>query len=99
MINVSTERVPEERCDGHRGKRTYPMSTKSTSDMTIMNSPTQMTPITPASVQVGRSSLNANANNSTKASDDDLHMAIKKHNGEKDVSPNVLAINYFNVCQ
>lgn len=69
------------------------MSTKSTSDMTIMNNPTQMTPITPASVQVGRSSLNANANNSTKASDDDLHMAIRKHKDDMDVSSNGFVVN------
>jgi hypothetical protein len=50
--------------------------TKSTSDMTIMNKPVDITPITPASVHVGLSSLNANANNSTNASEDDLHIAI-----------------------
>jgi len=57
------------------GEKTYPIHTKSTSDMTIMNNPTLITPMTPARVQVGRSSLNANANTRTNARDEDLHMA------------------------
>lgn len=55
----------------------YPTKTKSTSDMTIMNKPTHITAITQASVHVGLSSLNANAKSSTKASEEDLHMAIR----------------------
>lgn len=63
----------------------YPIRTKSTSDMTIMNRPTQITPMTPASVHVGRSSLKINANKSTKASEEDLHMAKQKALKYKDI--------------
>lgn len=71
------KKTGEKSTDNHKnwGAKTYPISTKSTSDITIMNNPTQITPMTPASVQVGRSSLNANANIRTKARDEDLHMA------------------------
>jgi hypothetical protein len=68
----------ESRSDKALDRAAYPIRTKSTSDMTIMNNPTQITPMTPANVHVGRSSLNRNANISTNANDDDLHMAIKR---------------------
>lgn len=72
-ICVSDHRTPD-RADAVI-TRANPMNTNCASLATIITTPTVMMPMIPTSFQVIFSSLKANANRRTNASDEDLHMA------------------------